>query len=229
MAILNRLEAAGKKYPNVAADVYYRVDMVEAGDTDEFWGKVYYQAATAKTPARFRIHFDVRRQSEGPRTRHVEDYVFDGSWLTVRKQRTREFTRYQTTEPGKRVNALELGRGPFPVPFGQKARTVIKYFAASTRAPAKGDPAGTDYLRLIARPRHARNLSMKSIDMWVDRRMGLPVKIVVVDRSENISTVDFVRKTIRTPKTFPKDTFALPTPRGGGWDVRIEKFSGHVR
>ena len=231
MTILNRLEASGKKYPNVTADIHYLVDEVEAGDTSEFKGKVYYQSGTAKTPVRFRIHFKTRRQSGGPETRHVEDYVFDGSWLTVRKQRVKQFTRYQVAAPGQRINTLELGRGPFPVPFGQKTATVLKYFAASTRPPAKDDPPGTDYLNLVTRPRHARKMSMRSIGMWVDRQSGLPIKIVAVDKSANVSTVVFVRKTIKTPRAFPKGTFDLPTPRrSDGWSVSIEKYAeGGIR
>lgn len=229
MAVLNRLEAAGTKYPNIMADLDYRVDMIEAGDREEFTGKVYYQAGNATEPARFRIHFDTRRQSGGPRTRVSEDYVFDGSWLTVRKERTKQFTRYQVAAPGKRVNALELGRGPFPMPFGQKAATVIEYFVPTTRAPAKDDLPETDYIKLVTRPRHEPDLTVRWIEMWVDRRLGLPVKIVAVDKSGNISTVVFDRKTIATPKEFPTGTFELPTPpRREGWDVRIEKFEGQV-
>jgi len=230
MAILHRLEAAGAKYPNIVAHVTYTVENKEAGTKDVYTGKVYYQAGRPNRSARFRIHFETICQTGGPTIRALEDYAFDGAWLTIRKERIKQYTRYEVP-PDQRANAFELGRGPFPVPFGQRAATVLKYFAASTRPPVAADPPGTDYLKLVTRPSSTRRLSVQSIQMWVDRRMGLPVQIIEVDgKSRNVSTVVFDRKTIQTPKEFAKGTFELPAPpRGRGWDVRIEKLKGQAR
>jgi len=225
-AILKRLEAAADKHPNVVAGLDYLVEMVQAGDTERRTGKVYYQAATDRRPPRFRIHFDTLRQSGGPKIRNVVDYVFDGSWLTVRKERLKQLVRYKIPTSGRKVNPMQLGQGPFPVPFGQKADVVVKYFACSTRPPAKTDPPGTDYVKLVTRPRRQRQLNLKWIEMWVQRKTGLPVKMVAEDRSENRSTVVFAK--IETPKAFPPKTFDLPDPPRG-WDVRVENFTGRIR
>ena len=225
MAILKRLEAAAEKHPRVAARLDYLVEMLQAGDTERRTGKVYFQAASGSRPAKFRIRFDTLQQSGGPRIRNVVDYVFDGAWLTVRKERIRQQVRYQVAPPGKRADPLKLGKGPFPVPFGQKAEEVLDYFTASTRPPRKTDPPGTDYLRLVTRPGRRRELALRWIEIWVSRQTGLPVKIVAEDRSQNRSTVLF--ESIRTPEKFPPHTFVLPTPPRG-WEVRVEKFRGRV-
>ena len=225
LAILRRLEGAAEKYPRITAKLDYLVEMLQAGDTERRRGKVYFQAASGKRPAKFRVHFDTLQQSGGPRIRNVVDYVFDGAWLTVRKERIRQQTHYQVAPPGKHVDPLKLGKGPFPVPFGQKAEEVLRHFDARTRPPQKADPPGTDYLKLVARPGRRRELTLRWIEMWVSRRTGLPVKIVTEDRSQNRSTVLFEK--IQTPEKFPPGTFALPTPPRG-WEVRVEKFRGRV-
>lgn len=134
--------------------------------------------------------------------------------------------RYQLAPPGVRVDLLQLGKGPFPVPFGQKAETVIERFAVATRPREQSDPPETDYLKLTTRPRHKREMKLEWIELWVQAASGLPVKIVALDKSENRTTVLF--KNIATPEKFPKDTFELPPPPAG-WEYRVEKYAGQVK
>ena len=47
----------------------------------------------------------------------------------------------QVAEAGQKVNPFEIGRGPFPLPFGQKTADVLKNFDVSTRPPQAGDLA----------------------------------------------------------------------------------------
>jgi len=223
MKILRRLEAAGRKFPRIAAAVQYRVDMLQAGDREDRAGKVYYQAAEGGRPAMFRIHFDTLQQDGGPRMKNVVDYAFDGTWLTVRKERLKQLTRYRVPA---QTDPVQLGKGPFPVPFGQKARTVLERFSASTRPPRASDPPKSDYLKLLTRKAYRRELKLKWVEMWVERGRDLPVKIVAEDRSENRSTVVFTK--IETPAKFPDKTFTLPDPPRG-WDVRVERFQGRVK
>ncbi len=226
MKILKRLEAAAEKYPRLTADLDYHVEMLQLADTEHRTGKVYYQAAAGKEPAKFRIHFDTLRQGDGVKAKRVVDYVFDGAWLTVRKERIKQMIRYQVAPPGQKIDPLQLGKGPFPVPFGQKAETVVRHFTPSTRPADKSDPPKADYLKLQTREAFQREMNLVWIEMWVSRDRGLPVKIVAMDRSENRTTVLF--KNIATPKAFPRQTFELPRPPAG-WEYRVEKYAGQVK
>ncbi|MDY7009729.1 MAG: S41 family peptidase [Planctomycetota bacterium] len=223
MAILKRLESAGDKYPNITAKIDLKVDMLQIGDTENKTGKVYYQGPGEKEPAKFRIHFDTLRQGTGPKIKDVVDYAFDGEWLTERKERIKQMSRYQVAPPGGNVNLLQLGKGPFLVPFGQNAQTVIKHFQPSSRPAKKTDPKNTDYIKLTTRRQYRKEFSVVWLEMWVDRKTSLPVKIVAEDRSENITTVLF--KDIKTPKSFPKKTFDLPRPPSN-WEYLIRPYQG---
>jgi outer membrane lipoprotein-sorting protein len=221
MAILQRLESANARFPNLSADLDYHADLTQLGDTEERKGRVYYQAdAGAEGSGRFRVHFDNIRQGEGPRTSNVEDYVFDGQWLTVRKEKVKQMTRRQVAPPGEKIAALQLGEGPFPIPFGQKADNVLKFFAVTTRPLQAGEPADTDYLKLVTRPERKDELKTEVVEMWVNKSTGLPVKIIAKDTSENITTVIFGN--IKTDK-LPEETFNLPQPPSG-WEYHVTRY-----
>ena len=221
MKILKRLEAAGEKYPRIAADVHYHEIMREIGDTEERTGWVKYQAASKDSPAKFRIHFKTIRQGDGATVKNVEDYVFDGQWFTRRRQSVKMHHTWQVAAPGEQVEAMELGKGPFPVPFGQKAETVLKHFRVTTRPPIKTDPKDTDYLKLVALPQQKRRLDVEWMEIWVDRQRSLPTKIVAEDASRNRKTITF--KNIQTPKSFPEKTFKLPRPPLD-WDYEVKRW-----
>ena len=224
--ILDRLEKAGEKFPRIAADVDCHVDMRQVGDSETRTGQVWYQAPAGEEAGKFRIHFETLKAGDkGAKSRERVDYAFDGQWLTVRKEKIKQWIRYQVKPPGEKANPLELGQGPFPVPFGQKTAAVLEKYSPTTRPPAKDDPKDTEYIKLTTRPT-AKDLNMVWIEMWV-RPDGLPVKIVTEDRSENRTTAVF--DNIKTPDKFDASIFDLPRPPpGSGWEVRIETFKGKV-
>ena len=225
MRILNRLEQAGVRHPNIVADVDYVEDRLQTGEHEERTGTVSYRASAKGAPAKFRISFKTLRYGKRRTTRRVVDYTFEGEWFTTRKQKIKEMVRYQIP-PKHRTSTLRLGKGPFPVPFGQRAADVIRYFRPSTRPATAKDPKNTDYLKLVTRRRHRRELTLVWVEMWIDRSTGLPVRIVVEDRSENRTDVTF--KNVKTPKSIPDKVFHLPRP-GPGWEYRVVLFKGKVR
>jgi outer membrane lipoprotein-sorting protein len=225
MAILNRLDEAGRNFPNLVADLHYHVRMLQLGDTEEHNGKVYWQDESADAPGRFRIHFDTKKSGEGrtPTRAYVEDFVFDGSWLTIRKEEIKQMIKQQVAPPGEKINALQLGQGPFLVPFGQKAENVLKYFNVTTRPTTADDPPNADYLKLVTRPERKDQVKVEWVEMWVAKDTGLPGKIVTQDTNENITTVDF--KNIQMPASLAKDVFDLPQPPRD-WEYRVQPYEG---
>ena len=225
LAVLERLELAGQKTPIMVADLEFHVDMLQTGDTEERGGKVYAHMAQGDQPTRFRIHFDWIRQGKGGKLAAVEDFVFDGEWFTVRKDKIKQMIKYQVAPPGKAVNPLEIGKGPFLFPFGQKADQVVRFFVPKLVPPAAGDPPDTDHIRLDLRPARKEEMSVVWLEMWVDKQ-GLPVKIKAEDKSENVTTVQF--KNVQTPEKLPADTFVLPVP-AREWEYRVEPFRGQIQ
>ncbi len=226
MNILKRLEAAGKKHPRIAADLNYVEDQQQTGLRQERTGRIAYQAAEKGRSAKFRVSFKTLRTNTGPKTRRRLDYAFDGQYLSERKDRIKQLTHYQVAPPGQQADPMGLGEGPFPVPFGQDTKTVLKHFRPSTRPPVKTDPKGADYIRLDTRPAYKGKLSVLWLEMWVDRKTDLPVKMISEDRSETKKTVLFTN--IKTPDKLPADEFKL---KAGliGWTTKTIPWTGQIR
>lgn len=206
-AILKRLEDAGKKYATLRADIDYQVDSRMTGEKEACTGEVTYQRETKKQPAKFRVLFKTRRLDGGRRMKRKIDYIFDGRFMIKDDYKIKTRTKWEISPEGRK-NALQIGKGPFPVPFGQKAEDVTRYLQPTTRKPTEKDPANTDYLMLTPRKGHEKDVNFIRLEMWVNRKTNLPVKIMSRDNSKNITTVIF--KNIQTqskinPKIFNKD------------------------
>ncbi len=222
MKILKGLEAAGEKHKTIRADIDYHVVNRELGDSETRTGWVAYSKGDAETATKFRVTFETLKLGSGKKTREQVDYGFDGQWLTVAKHKIKNMTLYQLAAKGQRIEPLRIGKGPFPLPFGQKADDVAKHFEVRTRSPRPNDPKNTMYLRLTTRPEFARKMSVQRLDLWIDRATHLPVKIRSRDKNKNDTTVTFEK--IRTNQDVAASVFHVP--RKLGWEVVRRPLKG---
>lgn len=233
-AILDALEKSGEKYTTTLADVVFTVEDRAVGDAEERSGAVIYAKASADAPARFRISFATLKQGEleaiqKPSFKPLNikvDYAFDGMWLTKADHKLKQLDRYQVAAKGEKVEPLRIGKGPFPLPFGQKADDVLKYFAVTTRPVTDKDVPNADYLKLVTLPEHQKDINFSALEMWVDRATGLPVKAVSQERKKGelvkVSTAEF--KNVQTNKPVEDKVFEIP--REIGWQVNVRPLDG---
>lgn len=227
MKILDALEQAGEKYPTIRADVVLVETDRMLGENTTRTGWFAYQKPdeSKKLPARFRIAFETLKQDDEKRIRAREDYAFDGTWLTVAKHKIKQMTRYQVVPKGQRIEPMKLGKGPFPMPFGQKTEDVLKHFVATTRAPTKRDPKDTDYLKLTTRRQFRKVIESSVVELWVHRKTGLPVRIVTTDRNKKRLAADFSK--LRTDAKLDAKLFHLPKPFG--WQLHVQPLEKPAR
>ncbi|MCD6304557.1 MAG: outer membrane lipoprotein carrier protein LolA [Planctomycetes bacterium] len=222
MELLEALEAAGNKYRTIRARLDYRVDIPSLGDSEQRSGWVAYRKGSDKEPTKFRVTFETLRQGAGRAVKVQVDYAFDGYWLTVAKHKIRQMTLYQLAAEGEHIEPLRIGKGPFPLPFGQKAADMIKYFDVRKMPPRPDDPKATDCLRMTTRPRYRKELPVTRLEMWIDRRTHLPVKIRSREKTGNITTVTF--SDIKTNGQVSPDVFRIP--RRLGWETIRRPLKG---
>jgi hypothetical protein len=226
--LLARIEAAGNEYKTIRAELELSVYNKELGDTEVRTGWMACQKEQEKTarqesvPAKFRFHFDTLTQGGSPAKKEPLDYAFDGLFLTVRKEKLKEMTRYQVAAEGQKIEPLRLGQGPFPLPFWQKAEDVKKYFTVATRPAAAGEPKDTVYLRLSTRDEYKKEMNFDRLEMWLDAKTLLPAKFITVELrgSKNVTTVTLTNAT--TNKEVDPKLFDLPRPTEPGWTYRVE-------
>ena len=219
--VLQSLEQAGKKYPTLRADIDYRVEMLELGDSERRTGWVAYQRDLQADDEKIRIHFDTLQQGDGPNRREKLDYTFDGQWAAEAKHSIKQLTRYQVAPPGEKVRALEIGKGPFPpLPFGQKADEVLKFYRVSTLPAGQSDPKDADGLLLVARRERQKDLNFTRLEMWVERQRGLPLKITGYEKDKNVHTV--LLTNLQAGEKLPSDILELK--KGFGWTEETRPY-----
>jgi len=217
--VLAALQTRGDTLHDLSADVALTVTDQTTATSDSESGTILLQQSGGGD-GRVRIHF--MQRTEGNKI-FDEDHEFtlaDG-WLVDRDFKKKHEDRKQVVRPGDKVNLFQLGDGPFPLPIGQKPQVVRNGFDVSLVAAQKDDPP--DSVHLLLKPKPQTDLASKfaQIDVWTDRQMGMPVRIVTVDSDGQRSrTADLTN--IKLDAHLTDADFSLPNEPG--WDQVVEPF-----
>lgn len=227
--ILDRLEAKGEAIKGLACGLTYRyvtVEPVEDAIVKE--GELLY--AVAKPNSKFYIHFD-KMIAEGVIIPRDEYFLFDGEWLTERNDKAKTIIRRQIVRTGRKVDPFKLGKGPFPLPFGQNRDEILRSFKVTLRDFEIGNPPNTQHLYCVPLPGTELSQKYSRVDIFVDRRLELPTRIEterVVDGNRievNFHDVDvneapaMSRFQIETPADFNVSEEPLPPMPAGASDA----------
>ncbi|MFP4354749.1 MAG: LolA family protein [Phycisphaerae bacterium] len=230
-AILKRLEQAGGKYSRLTAEVRFVDRDRLTGDQEIRTGRIAYQAGKGKESGKFAIEFDTYRNA--PDAAPIADrvvYAFDGQWFSILKYRPKQQMRFQVAQKDQVVNPLKIGKGPFPMPIGQKAAEVKKVFTVSTEAPQLSRPQldeleNADYLCLTVKPEHVKSMDFVILELWVDRDSGLPVRMISHKGTrpsrraiKRYSAAEL--QNVAQPEPFEPSRFLPPRQRGWTFDVK---------
>jgi outer membrane lipoprotein-sorting protein len=196
VAILDKMDAVGKDLKTVRSKFDYEMNQTLYEKITKRKGELVYQA-----PNQIRFEFTDKPQ---------EAYVFDGRTLFNRKDATHQLIIWELRTPDQPpVESLELGKTPFPLPFGQKKEDVLKHFTVTrgtaTDVREKEQPAD---LTLVPKAGTALAKDYTKILLWLDPKTRLPTRVRLFDQSENEITVDF--HDIETNKPVDAKTFTRP-------------------
>jgi len=202
--VLEKMETAGEALRTLRARFDYELNQTLYEDIRKRQGRLAYAA-----PNRLRFEFTDR-----PR----ETFVFDGRIGYHVKPSTHQLILWEmrtANEPP--VEALTLGKTPFPMPFGQKKATVLKHFRVGRDAAAeKKDPKKRTVLALVPKKGTTLAQDYTRILLWIDTQRWIPTRARLLDVSENITTIDFHH--IETNTDVAADRFTRPAVPGD-WEV----------
>ncbi len=242
--ILDAMEAAAHKHKTILAEVTYEVKNPAMGDVEVRTGNVMYQKENEKDFTRFRIDFKTLQQGTvagkneppqlGAKVAEQMTYAFgpdaDGTqWLSIADPTNKKLTQVQVARVGQELDPLRIGKGPFPLPFGQKTKDVLECCTVTT-APVKAedlkgtshDPKDIVYLHLKAKPECRDRLNFETLDMWIDRTLNVPVKMIsTAPRGRTISTAVFEK--IQTNQKIDASQFKLA--REPGWTLESKPLN----
>lgn len=209
--ILDRLEAKGQAIKGLGCELTYRfvtVEPVEDSQTKE--GELLF--SRSEPNSQFLIHF-TKMIADGIVIRRGEYFLFDGVWLTERNDKARTVIRRQIVREGQRVDPFKLGKGPFPLPFGQKRADTLRNFKVTLEPFALGDPKNTYHLHCVPRPNTELASKYSRVELYVDKKIELPVRIVTERLLDgNRIEVDF--KKIDTRMAPAQSRFRIEVPDG---------------
>lgn len=208
---LDKLEARGKAANAIEAKIVY--DFITPGpfegadeDSQKKFGTLFF--VQSGTP-QFLVHFD-RKEQGGVVDRTPEYYAFDGLWLTERNDRSKTVIKREIVKPGQNVDLFDLGKGPFPLPFGRSRAEMLRYFEIRLHENEKDKP-----IKLRCLPRVGTDLETRYryVDLFVDRKLDMPTRVVcqrkVDDNRIEVSFADIEEHAKIDPKRFevpvPKD------------------------
>ena len=223
-SILDALDARGKTLKDFTADVVLTQANPAVGDENSRKGKIQFQTREANN-ARVRVNFtehilgSMDAVNKKIRPEQLE-YLLDGQWLTTRDYAKSEQVRTQVARPGEKINLFKLGQGIFPLPIGQSKEDVHQQFAVQKIPPDKEDPPGSVHLLLITNAGTSLARKYKKIDIWVDLKLELPVKIETLDPHEAVdATTQF--SNIKLNAGLKDSDFELPSI-DNNWNLRDE-------
>ena len=148
------------------------------------------------------------------------EYTLSGGMLVDRDYDKKTEVDRQIAKPGERINLLKLGQGPFPLPIGQDPAEVHQQFDVTLVPAAKDDPPDTIHIALKPAPNTDMAARFSKIDVWVDRKAVMPVRITSTDAAgERVETTDLTN--IHLNQGLSDADFALPAV--DGWDVKQEQ------
>ncbi|MGQ9648943.1 MAG: LolA family protein [Phycisphaerae bacterium] len=190
--ILDRLE--NKDVRDVQADlVYIKKDSLI--DYEQKY-KGILRFIEDKPSPRFLIRFD-ECIVEGVVEKEKEWHVFDGRWYIEARERSKQVIKREVVGPGEKAEDLfRIGKGPFPMPFGQKKGDIVRHFTIKLVASGPSDPPNTDHLECTPLPGTDLDRRYGKVHFHIDRTLDVPVRVATVakeDKQEIIASFSNVR------------------------------------
>ncbi|MHC4443456.1 MAG: hypothetical protein ACYTF1_00550 [Planctomycetota bacterium] len=209
--ILDRLER--KEITDIETPITYIKTKPLLDDVQTYEGILRFRAG--KPNPRFLIRFDKFIQ-EGIGSKEKQWHAFDGEWYIEVREKTESINKTQIVRPGEKLDVFKIGKGPFPLPFGQKKKDILDHFTVKLIRPnPKKDPPDTDHLECT--PLLGTELAKKfgTVHFYIHRKLDLPVCVRTVEKQEGVQVeASFLPDKIAINKGLSADKLKHPEPRG---------------
>ncbi|MHC4205484.1 MAG: LolA family protein [Planctomycetota bacterium] len=196
-------------------------------------GVFYYTRSDGKSS--LNINFNTHKLDDEKEQKYVErwvildgaslthpDYEFKGIWLALLDYQIKEVKYYQLAEPNdpnKSTDVFELVSKKLPMLGFSRIEDLKKQFEVNLIEPQKAESEKFTQVHLKVKPNSIYKDDYFSIDFWIDKKLGLPAKIVAVKSTPNppyrdIEEIKFLKP--RVNKRIDKKVFELKIPKGFG-------------
>jgi len=205
--------AAGLKSYRARIDYVVKQPLLESQQRRK--GVLYYARSDERSS--LRIDFQTLQQDEEKEQRYVEQFLFDGVYLWHIDHQTERVERRQLTEPNKPIDAFALASRHVPVLGFSKIGDLHKQFEVTLVPEPKGTESTAQHLHLKVKPQSVYKDDYVTIDFWIDKKAGLPAKVVAATTEEEIHEIRLIDPKVNAE--MEDKTFQVYVPKGFSVDV----------
>lgn len=210
--VLERLKRQTSELKSYQGQVEYRFIQPLLESETLRKGILYYKKSDGKSA--LRMNFQTLKQDDGEQQKYIEQYIFDGVWLTHIDYQIEEVKRYQKARPDEPADSFELVSENFPIIGFSNVEELEREFEIKLVEPQPNDFI---QLHLDVKPASAYKDSYNYIDFWIDKKLYLPAKIVAVTTEEDIYEIKFLEPQVN--KKMNKKIFEFEIPEGFGLEI----------
>ncbi|HUT30862.1 MAG TPA: hypothetical protein VMX13_13805 [Sedimentisphaerales bacterium] len=215
--ILSELRQSTEQLESYQAQVEYLfVQPAPFDSTRLMKGLLYYQKVGDKS--NLRMDFQTLKQDDEKTQKHIEQFIFDGVWLTQIDHQLEHVNRYQQAEPNEPVNAFELARRNFPIVGFTKVEELKKEFEIELVVGQESESDEPIQLHLKVKPDSIYKDDYTAIDVWIDKKSHLPAKIVAVTTEGDMYEIRLLKP--RVNKKIDRKVFDFKIPEGFSLDEK---------
>lgn len=232
--VLEQLNKKTSKLVSFQAQVEYK--FIESLLESEKMQKGVFYYSRFGNDSKLRLNFKTSRIDDEDEEKYREEYIlldgadlpspgrkFEGIWA-VQIDYEMESVRYiqltEATDPNKPTDVFDLINNNFPMIGFSKIEDIKKQFEISLVKQKKSESEDFTQVHLKVKPNSVYKDSYVSIDFWIDKKLGLPVKIVTVStepatepvESKDVSEIKFIKPKFN--KKIDKKVFDLKIPAG---------------
>lgn len=260
--LLAALERADVGLVSLTADVLYDKVQSLMGDRQTRFGRLAFvndpaaagmSGPTGSKGRKFAINFD--RLVVGDVERPAgQTYVFDGEWLLERDAVERLIVKTRLVAPGEEFDPLAVGRGPLPIPIGQRKDEILSRYDArlvdveeglavegvpdAEVEQLRGFVAGCVQVRLTPRAERAEEDELTDVRLWYRRTSTatgggrwLPRLARAVNAAGDVSTVQLINVETQDAGAAVNEAARPPmewfrVEEGDGWRVEVREGAG---
>ena len=233
--VLQQLNKKTQELKSYEAQIEYKfIQPLLFGSETLRKGTLYYTRSGKKS--KLRINFETLKQDDEEEEKYLEEYiVLDGGFLSypghqfkgmwaVQIDYEMEGVKYiqlaEARDPNKPVDVFDLVSRNFPMVGFTKIEDLKKQFEATLVEPKKAKPEGFIQVHLKVKPNSVYKDDYVFIDFWIDKKLGLPAKIITVStepatepiEQKDIYEIKFLRPKVN--KVIDNNVFEFKIPEG---------------
>jgi hypothetical protein len=221
---LQRLEHADDGVRTYHAKISYTKVHKMIGDEISRGGELRYRVGEAGRT--FAVVFDTL-DADGQRNEIDERLIFDGRFLVEKNEAQKMYTRRELAPAGERIDPLQLGEGPIPIPIGQKAEEMerrydaelLRFDAGAVGAARSELLADTVQLRLVPKAAFQNESEFTEIRLWYREPSLRPRLAYTVSRSGDESFVVLINAKVNDD-SFDASLLEIEPPDDPSWNVQ---------